>query len=77
MSKFIVNRPVKLGATRYPKSPRIVEIPDADLKGWFAEAMLKEGALSPVVEPKVEAPKVDVEGDAKPAPKPAPQPQKK
>ena len=45
-----INRPVILGGKTY--RPGVHDVPDGDLRGWFAEALLASGAIVPAETPQ-------------------------
>lgn len=45
-----INRPVILGGKTYHKG--VHDVPEGDLSGWFAEALLAGGAIVPAETPQ-------------------------
>lgn len=45
-----INRPIMLGGKTYRTG--VHEVPDGDLQGWFAEALLASGAIVPAETPQ-------------------------
>ena len=66
-----INRPIMLGGKAYAKG--VHDVPDGDLRGWFAEALLASGAIVPAEKPQ-SAPK---EPEATPAAPEAEKPRKR